>query len=473
MTDRRKLVVGVVVLVILAGCAGGIGSGAPAADSSDEGTAASTTSAPPLNAMLELHFINVGQSVSTLVVTPAGETVLVDTGHFRDDGEYVLAYLQRHGIERIDHLVVSHADADHIGGNAAIIEYYETEADGVGEVNDPGIAASTQTYESYLDALEEYDVDLVETREGDPLPVEGVETQVMGPPDPYLESSARNENSIVLKLTFGKTSFLLTGDAEDDQEAYLVDEYGPQLRATVLKAGHHGSASSTSGPLLDAAQPQAVVVSSAYDSQYGHPNEETLARLSERSITTYWTATHGNVVLVSNGEGVTVRSQAAAPTTPGALRDASAVPLDSTTPVVDRALISATGGVIQRPMSPTATDGGTTSDGQAQLAIAEIDADASGDDNDNLNDENVVFENTGDTALDLSGWTVSDEAGATYTVPEGTTLAPGAQVTLHTGSGDDTTTDLYWGSGRAVWNNGGDTVTVRDDTGAVRLEERY
>jgi len=176
---------------------------------------------------------------------------------------------------------------------------------------------------------------------------------------------------------------------------------------------------------------------------------------------------------VSNGEGVTVRSQAAAPTTPGALRDASAVPLDSTTPVVDRALISATGGVIQRPMSPTATDGGTTSDGQAQLAIAEIDADASGDDNDNLNDENVVFENTGDTALDLSGWTVSDEAGATYTVPEGTTLAPGAQVTLHTGSGDDTTTDLYWGSGRAVWNNGGDTVTVRDDTGAVRLEERY
>lgn len=473
MTDRRGLVAGVVVLVVLAGCAGGIGGGAPAAGGSGGDTAASATSAPPVDATLEVHFINVGQSVSTLVVTPAGETVLVDTGHYQDDGEYVLSYLKRHGIERIDHLVVSHSDADHIGGNAAIIEYYETQADGIGEVNDPGIAASTQTYNAYLDAVEAYNVDLVETREGDPLPVEGVETQVMGPPDPYLENGARNENSIVLKLTFGKTSFLLTGDAEDDQEAYLVDEYGSQLRATVLKAGHHGSASSTSGTLLDAAQPQAVVISSAYDSQYGHPNEETLGRLSERSITTYWTATHGNIVLVSNGEGVTVRTQAAAPTTPGTLRDASAVSLDSTTPVVDSALISATGGVIQRPMSPTATDGGTASDVQVQLALAAVNADAEGDDNDNLNDEYVVFENTGETELDLSGWTVADDAGATYTVPEGTTLDPGAQVTLHTGSGGDTTTDLYWGSGRAVWNNGGDTITVRDDDGTVRLEERY
>jgi competence protein ComEC len=473
MTDRRGLVAGVVVLVVLAGCAGGIGGGAPAAGGTGGDTATSTTSGPPVDATLEVHFINVGQSVSTLVVTPAGETVLIDTGHYRSDGEYVLSYLKRHEIERIDHLVVSHSDADHIGGNAAIIEYYETQADGIGEVNDPGITASTQTYNAYLDAVEAYNVDLVETREGDPLPVEGVETQVMGPPDPYLEDGVRNENSIVLKLTFGKTSFLLTGDAEDDQEAYLVDEYGSQLRATVLKAGHHGSASSTSGALLDAAQPRAVVISSAYDSQYGHPNEETLGRLGERSITTYWTATHGNIVLVSNGEAVTVRTQAAAPSTPGALRDASAVSLESTTPVVDRALISATGGVIQQPMSPTATDGGTASDSQVQLALAAVNADAEGDDNDNLNDEYVVFENTGETELDLSGWTVNDAAGATYTFPDGATLDPSAQVTLHTGSGNDTSTDLYWGSGRAVWNNGGDTITVRDDDGTVVLEEGY
>jgi competence protein ComEC len=73
-----------------------------------------------------MHFINVGQSVSTLVVSPSGETMLVDTGHYQDDGEYVLHCLQAHGIDRVDHLVVSHNDADHIGGNAAIIDYYYT-----------------------------------------------------------------------------------------------------------------------------------------------------------------------------------------------------------------------------------------------------------------------------------------------------------------------------------------------------------
>jgi competence protein ComEC len=153
------------------------------------------------------------------------------------------------------------------------------------------------------------------------------------------------------------------------------------------------------------------------------------------------------------------------------LRDASAVGVDSTAPLADRARLGSGGAVIQREGTPTATpvpDGGTP-----QLALAEVNADAMGDDTDNLNDEYVVFENTGDTALDLSGWTVADAAGATYTVPDGTTLDPGAQVTLHTGSGEDTSTDLYWGNGRAVWNNGGDTVIVRDDEGTVVLEEAY
>ncbi len=479
MRGRGRVVVAVVVLVVLAGCSGGVGGGGePAVDSTATGettASASSTTAASVNGTLELHFINVGQSVSTLVVTPAGETLLIDTGHFRDDGEHVLSYLQRHDIERVDHLVVTHNDADHIGGNAAIIEYYETEADGIGEVNDPGIGANTQTYTDYLDAVEAYNVDLVETREGDPLPVEGVETQVMGPPDPYIESEARNENSIVLKLTHGGTSFLLTGDAEDDQEAYLVDQYGSGLRSTVMKAGHHGSTSSTGRATLDAVQPKVVIVSSAYDSQYGHPNEGTLQRLAERSIPTYWTATHGNIVLVSDGTRVTVRTQAQAPTDPSNLRDADRVGVESTASVADRALIGSSGSTVQQETTtPTPVlDGGTTDGEGGQLVLAEVNADASGNDNNNLNDEYVTFENTGDAELDLSGDTLADAAGATYTFPDGTTLAPGDQVTVHTGSGDDTVTDLYWRRGRAVWNNDGDTVIVRDETGTILLEESY
>ena len=242
LRDHSRLLI-VVGLVILAGCAGGISGDQPAPEPGD----ADNTSQPPANGTVEVHYINVGQSVSTLIIGPDSDTMLVDTGHYNDDGEYVIEYLQRHDITRIDHLVTSHADADHIGGNAALIEYYETEADGIGAVYDPGVASSTQTYAEYLDAIEAHDVTLYETREGDTISFGDVDVDVLGPPDPYLENEDRNENSIVLKLTHGQTSFMLSGDAEDDQEAYLVDEYGSELSSTILKAGHHGSASSTSG----------------------------------------------------------------------------------------------------------------------------------------------------------------------------------------------------------------------------------
>ena len=162
-------------IVILAGCAGGLsGDSSPASpEPTNESSTVST------NGSVAVHYINVGQSVSTLITSPTGETMLVDTGHYNDNGEHVLAYLQRHDISRIDHLVTSHSDADHIGGNAAIIEYYETEADGIGTVYDPGIASSTQTYAEYLDAIETHDVTLYETREGDTINFGDVDVDVL------------------------------------------------------------------------------------------------------------------------------------------------------------------------------------------------------------------------------------------------------------------------------------------------------
>jgi len=116
------------------------------------------------------------------------------------------------------------------------------------------------------------------------------------------------------------------------------------------------------------------------------------------------------------------------------------------------------------------TDGGTDS---GELTIAEIHADATGDDRENLNDEYVVFENAGDGPLTLGEWTVQDEVGKSYTFPEGYTLGAGERVTLHTGSGSDTDTELYWDAGSPVWNNGGDTVIVTDHDGREILTERY
>jgi hypothetical protein len=107
------------------------------------------------------------------------------------------------------------------------------------------------------------------------------------------------------------------------------------------------------------------------------------------------------------------------------------------------------------------------------LAVVEIRADAPGNDHENLNEEYVGFENTGGTDLELGGWTVRDEADHVYRFPNGYTLAAGETVTLHTGSGTDSQTDLYWGEGRAVWNNGGDTVIVRDADGREVTRREY
>jgi competence protein ComEC len=468
---RRLGTVLVVAFVVLSGCVGALGvdGGSAESDATPSGTAASAAT-DAANRTLEIHFINVGQSAATLVVGPTGETMLVDTGHWRNDGEHVLRYLRQRGIDRIDHLITTHADADHIGGHAAVIDYYETEANGVGAVYDPGIAASTATYDEYLDAVEEHNVTLYETREGDTIPMRGVTVDVLGPPVRPLDGGARNENNIVLRVEHGNVSAILPGDAEETQESHLVDTYGDELNATVLAAGHHGSATSTGDELLHAVSPEMVVISSAYDSPYGHPHNETLRRLADSLVPTYWTGVHGDVVVTSDGDAVTVRTQQGATTEPLRLRDASPVSPEDGSSLATRATISASDGGVEYD-EPSATR--AIADGGADLRIATVHEDATGDDWEHLNDEYLVLENAGDDRIDLSGWTVSDESGEAYTVPAGITLAPGETITIRSGAGTDTDTELYWDAGRPIWNNGGDTVTVRNAEGELVLQETY
>jgi micrococcal nuclease len=129
-------------------------------------------------------------------------------------------------------------------------------------------------------------------------------------------------------------------------------------------------------------------------------------------------------------------------------------------------------GFVSGSQSTVASGDGSQS-GDTSLELVRIHADAAGDDNENLNDEYLVFENTGSESLDLSGWTVADEAGHMYTIPDGVVLAPGERLTLYTGSGTNSRTELFWDSDGALWNNGGDTVIVSTDAGTVVLRESY
>ncbi|WP_435320471.1 thermonuclease family protein [Haloarchaeobius sp. TZWSO28] len=117
--------------------------------------------------------------------------------------------------------------------------------------------------------------------------------------------------------------------------------------------------------------------------------------------------------------------------------------------------------------------GGSGASTSVELSVVTIQADAPGNDNENPTGEYITFRNTGDATVDLSGFVVSDAANHEFVVPEGVTLAPGAELTLRSGRGQDTESTLYWGSDRAIWNNGGDTITVRTATGLVVLEESY
>ncbi len=343
MQRQTLLALMIVFLVVFAGCTNGPDS------------PTSTPEQTPASGELSIHYINTGLGTSTLIQGD-NETILIDSGDWQDDGEHVINYLQANDIDRIDHLVSTHPDSDHIGGQAAVIEYLETDGEGVGAVYDPGITATTETYQRYLDAIEEYDIQLYETRTGDDLPFDDATVTVLSPPDPYLANEDPNENSIVLHLEHGQAEFLFPGDAAEAGEEYLVEEHGEALNTSSLLAGHHGSKSSSSESLLDTTTPAVAVISSPYESQYGHPDEEVLARLADRSVTTYWTATHGDIVMRSNGSAIIAATQQQAPTDPSALREGEPIAPEQDEPVQERTVIDVSTGDSEPPV---ATDGRT------------------------------------------------------------------------------------------------------------------
>lgn len=300
---RRVLLVVLAGTLVVAGCIGPV----------------PTDQAPP-EGRLEIHHIDAGQADATLIVGPEGETILVDTGDYRDDGKTVLSYLDEQGIDRIDHLVTTHPHADHIGGHEAVIDTYETERDGVGVVYDPGVAHTTQTYEEYLDAIERHNVSLFEVRRGDTLPTDGpLGARIFHPGSDAPEGL--NDNSVVLSITFGETTYLTTGDVESEVEATLAERYGAELDADIYQAGHHGSATSSTDSLVDAVDPSVAVISSAGDSEFGHPHDETLERFADNGIETYWTGAHGTVVVTTDGRSVRVETERDGPTDARELRE--------------------------------------------------------------------------------------------------------------------------------------------------------
>ncbi len=303
---RALLVVCVSLLLVTAGCVGDL-----PVDAAEE-------EPEPLDDAVEIHHIDVGQADATLLVEPGGETMLIDSGDWRQDGEGVLAYLDEQNVERIDHLVATHGHADHIGGHEAVIDHYENEAEGVGTAYDSGVAHTSQTYDRYLDAVERHDLDLRTVEDGDSFEFGETTVEVYNPPAGD-SGSDLHDNSVALSIEMGGTSYLTTGDAERAAEERMVDAHGDDLDAEIYQAGHHGSSTSSTEPFLDAVDPEVAVISSALDSQYGHPHDEVLESFADHDIETYWTGVHGDIVIRTDGEETTVTTEHEETTDPAEL----------------------------------------------------------------------------------------------------------------------------------------------------------
>jgi competence protein ComEC len=258
------------------------------------------------NITIEVHFLDVGQGDSILVKY-GNKSMLVDGGPI-DAGQTVASYLKGQGISTIDVLVSTHPHADHIGGLLTVLREFPVKV-----VYDSGIPHTTQTYEEYLTLIDQKNVRYIVPERGDTVDLgPGVTVQVLSPPPGGIAGGDLNENSIVLKITYGDTSFLLDSDAGFNAEDVMLSS-GYDLKSDVLKVGHHGSKYSSSRAFLKAVDPEYSVIEVGADNPYGHPAPATVAQLEEIGSKVYRTDRDGNIVMVSDGKGIIVSTQRTAP----------------------------------------------------------------------------------------------------------------------------------------------------------------
>ena len=251
-----------------------------------------------VEAPFEMHFIDVGQALSVLVECD-GQYMLYDGGNV-DDGSLVVSYLQSQGVEQLEYVFCSHAHEDHVGGLAAALAYFPAY-----HVYSPVTEASTKCFKDFVKYTQQQGLQVEVPAVGTTWPLGGATVTMVGPVAQYSDT---NDTSIVLRIEYGSTSFLLTGDMEKTAETDLVNS-GVNLRADVLQVGHHGFSTSTGYLFLNSVLPEMAVISCGVNNKYGHPHEETLSILRDAGVDVYRTDLQGTITIGSDGQNYTVGTE--------------------------------------------------------------------------------------------------------------------------------------------------------------------
>jgi competence protein ComEC len=249
---------------------------------------------------LKVIFLDVGQGASQLLISPSGKTMLIDAGN-NDKESLMLNYLKKYNLTKLDIVIGTHPDADHIGGLDKVIDHFN-----IGKIYMPKVQSNTKTFESLLRSIKNKGLKVSTAKAGLQLQWDDkVAIQMIAPAKTYPDA---NDNSAVIHVIYGKTSFMLTGDAEAESEKDMIAS-GADLQSDVLLVGHHGSKSSTSLDFLKKVKPQYAIIQSGKDNKYGHPHAVTLKHLKAQGLKIYRNDLNGTIEITSDGAGLQITAE--------------------------------------------------------------------------------------------------------------------------------------------------------------------
>ena len=260
-----------------------------------------TGSIGQVNGRLEVSYLDVGQGDSAYIRVNDFD-ILIDAGP-RSDADELIKQLEAKNIDDFEIVIATHPHEDHIGGMVKVFEKYD-----VKEFYMPKVTHTTKTFENMVNAVAKEGIKIKTIKEGmsfDLGPGAGIEVY-----SPIYESYEEfNDYSPIMKLTFGETDLIFTGDAEYHAEEDVVAKYPNDLKAEVLKFGHHGSSTSSSISFLESVDPDYGIISCGVDNKYGHPHRETLDKIKKYEIESYRTDIHGQINLTSDGKTISIKTE--------------------------------------------------------------------------------------------------------------------------------------------------------------------
>ena len=255
---------------------------------------------------IQINFVDVGQGDSTFIITPKNKTILIDgggsnTGSFDVGENTLLPYVLDKGYNKIDFMIISHFDSDHVGGLLTILEEIKVEKILIAKQEE-----QSENYKRFLNIVKEKNIPVIIGKEGDKINIEkDLYLDILFPESEQIEENMINNNSLVFNMHYNNFSMLFTGDIEEIAEKRIIEITNKsRLKADIIKVPHHGSKTSSTRELLEIVLPKIALIGVGKDNLFGHPSSETIDKLDELEIKTYRTDINGEIMINVNKSGI-------------------------------------------------------------------------------------------------------------------------------------------------------------------------